>query len=94
MLQHAHENGHHFRQEDVTILCSEKDWVRRGIKEALYIKTLTPSINIDPGRHHLSDHFDSVLTSIMKPPPPPSPHDPNTENIINTAPRKPGRPRK
>ena len=26
MLQHARENGHHFRKEDVTILSSEQDW--------------------------------------------------------------------
>ena len=94
MLQHARENGHHFRKEDVTILGSEQDWVRRGIKEALFIKTLTPSINIDPGRHHLSDHFDPILKSIMESPPPPTPHDPNNEQLINTAPRKPGRPKK
>ena len=93
MLQHARDNGHHFRKEDVTILSSEQDWVRRGIKEALYIKSLTPSINIDPGRHQLSNHFDSILSSIIEPPPPPTPHDPDTEQLINTAPRKPGRPK-
>ena len=94
MLQHARENGHHFRREDVSILCSEQDWTRRGIKEALFIKTLSPSINIDPGRHHLTDHFDTILSSLIKPPPPPPTHDPDTESLINTAPRRPGRPRK
>ena len=94
MLQHARENNHHFRKEYITILSSEQDWVRRSIKEALFIKSLTPSINIDPGRHHLSDHFDTILSSIMKPPPSPTPHDPNIEPLINTAPRKPGRPKK
>ena len=93
MLQHARENGHHFRKEDVTILSSEQDWTRRGIKEALYIKTLAPSINIDAGRHHLSDHFDAILSSIIRPPPSPPPHDPAKEQLINTAPRKPGRPK-
>ena len=58
MLQHAREHSHHFRKEDVTIVSSENDWVKRGIKEALFIKNLQPSINIDPGRHALS----SLLT--------------------------------
>ena len=45
MMQHAHENGHHFRQEDITILGYEHDWVKRGIMEAAYIKILEPSTN-------------------------------------------------
>ena len=91
MLQHARENDHHFRQEDVTTLSSETDWVKRGIKEAIFIKALKPSINIDPGRHALSSHFDSILEKIISPPPPP--HNPDIEPLLNTAPRRPGRPR-
>ena len=94
MLQHARENGHHFRKEDVTILDHEQDWVRRGIKEAIYIRALAPSINIDPGRHTMSSHFDKIIKSNTKAPPSPAPHDPQQESIINTAPRRQGRPRK
>ena len=94
MMQHAHENGHHFREEDLTILGYEQDWVKRGIKEAAFIKILEPSINLDPGRHTLSSHFDSILSSIITaPPPPPAPHNPDIEERINTAPRRQGRPR-
>ena len=94
MLQHARDNGHHFRKEDQTILFYENDWVKRGIYEAAFIKTLEPSINIDPGRHQLSSHFDSILKSVISAPPAPPPHNPETENLINTAPRRPGRPRR
>ena len=93
MLQHARDHGHHFRKEDVTILASENDWVKRGIKEAIYIRSLSPSINIDPGRHRLSSHFDSILNSVIVAPPPPPPHDATKEPLINTAPRRQGRPR-
>ena len=93
MLQHARENQHHFRKEDMTILSSENDWVKRGIREAIFIKTLKPSINIDPGRHTLSSHFDSILGSIISAPPAPATHSAD-ENLINTAPRRQGRPRK
>ena len=93
MLQHARENHHHFRKEDITILSSEQDWVKRGIKEALFIKTLKPSINIDPGRHALSSHFDSILQPLITAPPPPPTHI-SSEALINTAPRRQGRPRR
>ena len=94
MLQHAREHNHHFRKEDVSILSSEQDWVKRGIKEAIFIKALNPSINIDPGRHSLSSHFDAILSDIIKAPPPPPPHDPQTETLMDTNPRRPGRPRR
>ena len=86
--------GHHFRKEDQTILAYENDWVKRGIYEAAFIKTLEPSINIDPGRHQLSSHFDSILKSVISALPAPPPHNPETETLINTAPRRPGRPRR
>ena len=94
MLQHARENCHHFRQEDVTILSSEQDWVKRGIQEALFIRALKPSINIDPGRHSLSSHYDLILEKTITAPPAPSTHNSANETLINTAPRPQGRPRK
>ena len=94
MLQHARENDHHFRKEDVTILSSEHNWVKRGIHEAIFIQTLKPSVNIDPGRHKLSSHFDSLLKNIISVPPAPLPHDADTDALISTAPRRQGRPRK
>ena len=79
MLQHARDHGHHFRLEDQTILSYESDWVKRGIKEALFIRALNPAINIDPGRHQLSAHFDSILANHIKAPPPPPPHNPRSK---------------
>ena len=93
MLQHARDKGHHFRKEDVTILSKEQDWVRWGILEAIHIKALSPSINIDPGRHALSSHFDAIIADNIKPPPAPAPHNPENEHLINTAPRRQGRPK-
>ena len=94
MLQHARQHHHHFRKEDVTILSSEHDWVKRGIREALFIQALNPSINIDPGRHALSTHFTKTLKEVIIKPPSPAPHNPETESLVNTAPRRQGRPRK
>ena len=94
MLQHARDNNHHFRKEDVSILSYEQDWTKRGIKEALFIRALSPSINIDPGRHSLSSHFDTLIKNNIHTPPTPAPHNAETETLINTAPRCQGRPRR
>ena len=93
MLEHARENCHHFRRNDVTILSNESDWIRRGIKEAIYIKALSPSINIDPSRIALSTPFDAIIKNSVKAPPAPAPHNAHTEELINTVPRRQGRPR-
>ena len=94
MLQHARDEQHHFRKEDISILSREHDWIRRGIKEAIFIKSLSPSINIDPGRHSLSSHFDTILKGQIRAPPAPIPHNAATEVMINTIPRRQGRPRR
>ena len=94
MMQHARKHNHHFRKEDMVILASEQDWAKRGIYEAAFIRTLEPSINLDPGRHTLSSHFDSILKKVIKVPAAPAPHNPDTEELINTAPCGQGRPRK
>ena len=93
MLEHARENHHHFRREDVSILSNESDWVKRGIKEAIYIRALSPTINIDPGRHTLSSHFDGILNQNIKAPSAPAPHNAESEPLINTVPRRQGRPK-
>ena len=63
MLQHARDNEHHFRKEDISILSRESDWVRRGIKEAIYIKALNPS-NGGPPLISIQDvtPFQPILT--------------------------------
>ena len=66
--------------------------LNRGINEALYIKALKHSINMDPGRHHLSSHFDSILESTIIAPP--CPHNTDNEALINTMPCRQGRPRR
>ena len=91
MLQHARTHQHHFRKEDVTILSSEQNWVKRGIKVALFIKALKTTINIDPGRHALSSHFDVIIGAAIFTTPAPVSHNSETESLINTAPHPQGR---
>ena len=65
----------------------EQDWIKRGIKEALFIKALSPSINTDPGRHALLSNFDALIKNNVRTPPTPAPHKAETKTLVNTAPR-------
>ncbi|KAI8506131.1 hypothetical protein Bbelb_164840 [Branchiostoma belcheri] len=49
--------------EGVRILDTEQDYFKRGIKEAIYIRALQPSLNRDGGRYRLQTTFDPLLTS-------------------------------
>ncbi|KAI8513298.1 hypothetical protein Bbelb_099370 [Branchiostoma belcheri] len=63
--QHIHieSPGHTVDLEGVRILDTEQDYFKRGIKEAIYIRALQPSLNRDGGRYRLQTTFDPLLTS-------------------------------
>ena len=90
-MQHAADNDHHFRLSDFTILSRESDYFKRGIKESIYIRGLSPSINREEARHPLPHIYDSIIQKTVKKPPPPTPHQPGERRLV-TAPRGRGRP--
>ena len=95
VMAHARERHHHFRPEDLTILSSgNTNWHERGVKEAVYIRGLQPSINRDQGRHQLPSHFDSLIKKAVTQPPPPATHNADVEPLLRTSPRRQGRPRR
>ena len=49
--------------ETVTVLDREKDWYRRGVREAIYIRVNKPNLNRDQGRTRLSHSWDPLLQS-------------------------------
>ena len=95
VMAHARDKNHHFRPADLTILSSgNSNWHERGVKEAVYIRGLQPSINRDQGRHQLPSHFDSLIKEAVTKPPPPVTHNPEIEPLLRTSPRRQGRPRR
>ena len=95
VMAHAREKSHHFRPTDLSILSSgNSNWHERGVKEAIYIRGLQPSINRDQGRHQLPSHFDSLIKEAVKRPPPPTTHNADVEPLLRTSPRRQGRPRR
>ncbi len=92
IMQHAADAGHHFRREDIQILSREQDWHKRGIRESIYIRGLSPTLNRNDGRHTLPHCYDSIIKTMVKKPDSPTTHTPN-ETRLSTTRRGPGRPR-
>ena len=53
--------GHSVKMDKTKVLAVEQDWFKRGIKEAIYIRTLKPSLNRDGGRHNLHQVWTNLL---------------------------------
>ena len=92
IMQHAADATHHFRTKDVKILSRESGWHERGIRESIFIRGLSPSLNRNDGRHILPHCYDTIINKFTKKPPPPETHQ-SSEPLLSTAKRAPGRPR-
>ena len=46
-----------------SVLMIEENWYKRGLKEAITIKKLRPSLNKDQGRHNLSSIYEEFIRS-------------------------------
>ena len=53
--------GHNINNTDVKILDKDTDWFRRGVKEAINIRTQRSDMNRDQGRHRLSAAYNTLL---------------------------------
>jgi len=59
---HSDQEGHDISIEDTKMLCVESKYFERGVKEAIQIRRLRPSLNRDGGRHTLPSIWNNVLT--------------------------------
>ena len=55
----------HNTKEDVEskLLCTEENWFKRGVKEAIAIRKIKPTLNQDDGRYHLSTMYNELIKS-------------------------------
>ena len=44
-----------------SVLCPEENWYERGVKEAVAIRKIKPTLNKDQGRHKLSPIYDNLI---------------------------------
>jgi hypothetical protein len=59
---HTDSKGHSVSLEGTNILCVEPKYFERGVKEAINIRKLKPSLNRDGGRYQLPSIWNNVLT--------------------------------
>ena len=95
IMQHAADSGHTFRDTDLTILDRDPNWRSRGIRESIFIRALSPSLNRRSDRNDrytLPPTYDSILKGHIQRPPSPTPHQQGEPRTFNGD-RRPGRPR-
>ena len=61
----AHLASEDHQKDDVEakLLCTEEDWFKRGVKEAIAIRKIHPTLNQDDGRYHLSSMYNQLIRS-------------------------------
>ena len=62
--RHIHTDceGHTVHIEEAKILTVEPKRFERGVKEAIYIRALYPSLNRDGGRYNLPHVYNNTIT--------------------------------
>ena len=60
---HVASDTHTKSDLQYTVLCTDDNWYRRGIKEAIAIHKIQPTLNQDEGRHHLSPIYSKLIRS-------------------------------
>ena len=60
---HMKATGHHLAEDKTRILDRDDRWFQRGVREAIHIRSRSPSLNRDQGRHHLPRVYNKLLVS-------------------------------
>ena len=81
-MQHAADAQHHFRVDDLKIMSRESDWHKKRIRESVYIRALSTSLNRNEGRYILAHCYNSLNKKNIKKPAPPEPPSPKSPSSI------------
>ena len=58
---HVASDTHEKSDLRFSVLCTEENWFKRGVKEAIAIKKIKPTLNKDQGRYHLSKVYEKFI---------------------------------
>ena len=58
---HTDNPDHTITLENTEILAVEHKWFERGVKEAIHIRALKPSLNRDGGRYNLPPIWNNII---------------------------------
>ena len=66
--RHIHSSSpkHSIDLETTDVLTVEPKWFERGVKEAIYIKAYSPSLNKDGGRYQLPAIWNNIIQDRVK----------------------------
>ena len=62
---HVASDAHEKSDLGWKILCTEENWYARGVKEAIAIRKIKPTLNADAGRFHLSPIYDKLIRTSL-----------------------------
>ena len=60
---HVASDQHNKDDLQYKVITTDDDWFQRGVKEAIAIRQLKPTLNQDDGRFHLSSMYNKFLRS-------------------------------
>ena len=63
---HVDHPKHSVEMDNTEVLTTEPRWFERGVKEAIYIRALNPSLNRGGGRHNLPPVWDNIIKKRLK----------------------------
>ena len=63
---HAATPKHSIDLENTNVLAVEAKWFERGVKESIYIRAYTPTLNRDGGRYQLPPLWNSTIQRHVK----------------------------
>ena len=58
---HGDHPNHNITLENTEVLTVEPKWFERGVKEAIYIRAIQPSLNRDGGRYNLPAVWNNII---------------------------------
>ena len=58
---HVASDTHEKTDLEFFILCKDDNWFGRGVKEAVAIRKIKPTLNLDEGRFQLSPMYDNFI---------------------------------
>lgn len=61
--QHMRQKRHRLDEDNIKVLDSESRWFQRGVREAIHIRSRSPSLNRDQGRHTLPPIYNTLVQS-------------------------------
>ena len=63
---HTEQPDHNVKMDNTRILTTKSRWFERGVKEAIFIKAMNPSLNRDGGRYSLPPVWDNIIERRMR----------------------------